>query len=97
MKLTYVLIGISLLSVTACSSHKITIGDLKELNKGEDKKCDYVKKITINSELGDERAAVHEFKKQVLDNRADSYILDEDVNNGKNTKVIGRAFTCLKK
>lgn len=97
MKRINVLIGILLLSVTACSSHKSTIGDLKELRKGEDKKCDYVKKITIESELGDERAAVHEFKKKVLDNSADSYSLDEIVNNGKNTKVIGNAFTCIKK
>jgi hypothetical protein len=97
MKLTYVAIGILLLSLTACSSHKLGISDLKELNKGEEKRCDYVKKITISSELGDERAVVHELKKQVLDTGADSYTLDEVVNNGKKTKVTGSAFTCLKK
>lgn len=96
MKLSVVAISILSLTFFGCSSHKISISDLKELNKGEDKKCEYVKKITINSDKGDEREATHQFKKEVLDSGADSYTIDESVNNGRLTKIIGSSFICTK-
>lgn len=97
MKISYVAVGIIMLMQISCSTNKVATKDLKELYKGEEKKCEYVKKITINSQSGDERAATLEFKKQVIEADADSYLLDEVVNNGKETKVIGSAFSCTKK
>ena len=98
MKNIILLVCLAVTFLPSCSSNQVAaISKLKEMQKGEDKKCDYIKKIEIESNHGDEREALNIFKGKVVDSGANAYMIDETVNNGNITKIRGNSFFCNNK
>lgn len=78
----------------SCSG--LTINDLVEMSKADESKCEYVEKVDLKFNHGDERSANRDFKKAILKTGANSYLIDETIKNGNDIRIVGAAFKCKK-
>lgn len=82
--------------IIACSSHNIKPDSVKEISKAQSKKCTFIDDLHFEKEAYSENKFISEIRIYAAMKGSNAFVVDERVNNGNKTKVLGSLFNCSK-